>query len=306
MKKFIKHILIFGVALFGFLIVCDAVTTYAFHKKQTRKYAVWNDILHTDIDADVLIMGNSRAWGQYSTYILDSILHVNSYNIGMDGSAFNRQKVRYDIYRHYQHKKPLMMIQNVEDFTLNRSKGYEREQFMPYMMYPYFRHRIMEEEPFSFAERYVPMYRYYMNNFYEDYNKFDFPVYKGYGGEDKEWDGTELTKQQPYKETIDSVTYHMFEEYIEETKEEGIQLVLVFAPMYTKARELIQNHDEIHQLYRTLSAEYEIPFLDYSEWYLSGDTTYFYNAMHLNREGAELFSTQLAHDLDSLDVMNKK
>lgn len=303
MKMFIKHILIFGVALLGFLIVCDAVTTYAFHKKQTRKYAVWNDILHTEIDADVLIMGNSRAWRHYSPRILDSILSTSTYNLGIDGSCFNRQLVRYDIYRHYQNKKPKCIVQNVEYFTLDKTNGYEREQFMPYIMYPYFRQRIIENEPFDLAELFVPMYRYYMNNFYEDYNKFDFPVYKGYGGEDKEWDGTELAKQQPYKETIDSVTYNMFIEYIEQTKEENIQLVLVFAPIYTKVTELILNHEEIHQLYRSLSAEYEIPFLDYSEWYLSSDTTYFYNAMHLNREGAELFSTQLAHDLDSLGIV---
>lgn len=303
MKIFIKHILIFGVALLGFLIVCDAVTTYAFHKKQTRKYAVWNDILHTEIDADVLIMGNSRAWRHYSPRILDSILSTSTYNLGIDGSCFNRQLVRYDIYRHYQNKKPKYIVQNVEYFTLDKTNGYEREQFMPYIMYPYFRQRIIENEPFDLAELFVPMYRYYMNNFYEDYHKYDFSVYRGYEGEEGKWDGNELSKQKPYYERIDSVTYNMFIEYIEQTKEENIQLVLVFAPIYTKVTELILNHEEIHQLYRSLSAEYEIPFLDYSEWYLSSDTTYFYNAMHLNREGAELFSTQLAHDLDSLGIV---
>lgn len=303
MKKFIKHILLFSVALLGFLIVCDAITTYAFHKKQTRKYAAWNDILHTDIDADVLIMGNSRAWVQYSPYILDSILNVNSYNIGIDGSAFNRQKARYDIYRHYQHSKPKYIIQNVEYFTFKKTIGYEREQFMPYLMYPYFRQRIMEVEPFNFAERFVPMYRYYVNNFYEDYYDPDFDVYKGYGVKDQKFDGSELVKQQPYNEEIDSETYNMFVEYIEETKEEGIQLIFVYAPIYSKATELILNHEEIYQLYANLSEKYEIPFLDYSNWYVSSDTTYFYNAMHLNMEGAELFSTQLAHDLDSILVL---
>lgn len=305
MKKFIKHILLFGVALLGFLIVCDAVTTYAFHKKQTRKYAVWNDILHTDIDADVLIMGNSRAWVQYSPYILDSILNVRSYNVGIDGSAFNRQKARYDIYRYYKHSKPKYIIQNVEYFTFKKSIGYEREQFMPYLMYPYFRHRIMEEEPFSFAELFIPMYRYYMSNVYEEYTKYDPKLHKGYAGKNLEWDGSELAKQQPYFEEIDSVTYNMFVEYVEQTKKEGIQLIMVYAPIYTKATKLILNHEEIHQHYRTLSAKYNIPLLDYSNWYVSNDTTYFYNAMHLNWKGAELFSTQLAHDLDSLNLLKK-
>ena len=125
--------------------------------------------MHTDIDADVLIMGNSRAWCQYSPLILDSILGTNAYNLGLDGSCFDRQIARYDIYRHYQATKPKCIIQNVEYFTLGKTIGYEREQFMPYMMYPYFRQRICEVEPFKKLELYVPMYRYYKNNFYSYY-----------------------------------------------------------------------------------------------------------------------------------------
>ena len=36
MKRFLKNILIFSIALLGLLVVEDAATTYAFHKKTTR------------------------------------------------------------------------------------------------------------------------------------------------------------------------------------------------------------------------------------------------------------------------------
>ena len=304
MKKFLLHLLSFAIVLIVILTVVDLLVTYKFHQIETRKYGVWNDMIHSTIDADLLVMGNSRAWGQYSTYILDSMLHVNSYNIGIDGSAFNRQLVRYRVYRHYQ-KKPSLIIQNVEYFTLNRTYGYEREQFMPYLMYPYFRSCICKEEPFTFGELYVPMYRYFVNNVYDEYTKFDYPVYKGYGGEDKTWDGSSLATMQPYRQEIDSAVYELFIDYIEKTKNEGIQMILVFAPIYTKVNELIINRDEIKKIYQSLSAQYDIPFLDYSDWYVSNDTTYFYNAMHLNRQGAEVFSTQLALDIDSLEINGK-
>ena len=45
--------------------------------------------------------------------------------------------------------------------------------------------------------------------------------------------------------------------------------------------------------------KYDIPILDYTYMDICYDTTYFYNAMHLNALGADLFSEKLAHDLAS-------
>ena len=291
MKKFVLHIVYFAIALLVVLTLVDGVITYLYHQKDTRKYAVWNDILHKDINADVLIMGNSRAWCMYSTQIIDSVLHVNSYNIGMDGSCFNRQKMRYDIYRHYQRRKPDLIIQNVEFFTLGHNSGYEREQFMPYMMYPYFRSRVMQEESFSFAELHIPMYRYFMSNVYDDYNQFDYRLYKGFYAADREWDSSSsLEEIEPYNAVVDSATLHQFEEYIVQTKLENIRLVLVVAPIYNEATKVVLNNDEICRMYSDLSKRYGITLLDYTNIPLCDDTSFFYNGTHLNRRGAEIFS----------------
>lgn len=303
MKKFILHIIYFSIALLAVLTLVDGVVTYIYHHKETRKYSVWNDILHTDIDADMLIMGNSRAWGQYSPYILDSILHVNSFNIGMDGSCFNRQKIRYNIYRHYQRRKPDYIIQNVEFFTLERTVGYEHEQFMPYILYPFFRNEIMKEEPISIAELYIPMYRYYKSNVYDDYTKYDFPQYKGYFVADEEWDSSQLMKTTPYYAIVDTATLRMFDNFMAQMQKENIQLILVMAPMYKAAINVVLNNDEICKLYKDLASKYDVPLLDYSEISICSDTTYFRNATHLNKRGAEFFSLQLARDLDSLGIV---
>jgi hypothetical protein len=303
MKKFVLQICYFLVALGVILLITDIIISYKYHQKLTRKYVVWNDIVLKNLEADLIIMGNSRAKCQYDPYILDSILHINSYNLGMDGSAFNRQKARYDIYRHYQKVKPSYIIQNIEYFTLGHTIGYEREQFMPFMMYPYFRKRICEEESFSFGELYIPMYRYYMNNVYDDYFKTDDVLYKGYFGEDVEWNGDNLAKVKPYKELVDSTVKQMFIDYIIQTKEDSIQMVLVFAPIYKDVSIVVQNSQEISNLFRSISEQYDVPLLDYSNSCISQDTTYFFNAFHLNKRGTELFTTQLAHDLDSLGII---
>lgn len=53
-------------------------------------------------------------------------------------------------------------------------------------------------------------------------------------------------------------------------------------------------------LYREIADRNSFPFLDYSNDPICYDTLNFYNAMHLNARGANLFSAELAHDLNSL------
>ena len=302
MKRFIKNIILFGAILLGFLIVCDAITTYAFHQKRTRKYGIWNEIFHDEINADVLIMGNSRAWRQYSTAILDSVLGCNLYNVGIDGSCFNRQYIRYKMYRNYQLSKPRCIIQDVGCTTTGRTYGYDREQFMPYLMYSDFRACVKKEEPMSFGELYIPMYRYYVNNFYDEYVKFDFEVYKGYAPEIGEWEG-KSEDVKPFSADVDETTMEMFDRYVNEVLNDGIQLVFVFSPvLYVEVEKKILNFNEINQLFYDISEKYEIPILDYTTDKISYDPACFYNATHLNRRGAEMFSDKLAHDLDTLGI----
>lgn len=300
MKKFLQHIAYFSIAILAVLTLVDGVVTFQYHRKDTRKYAVWNDIKHKDLNADVLIMGSSRAWCMYSPVILDSVLGTNSYNLGIDGSSFDRQLARYDIYRHYQKAKPAYIIQNVEFSSLDKTIGYEREQFMPYMMYPYFRERIGKVEPFTCGELYIPMYRYYVNSFYEDYTNYDYSIKKGYYGNDRSWDGTKFDDIASYEANVDSLTLKLFEDFLANSKQEGITVILVIAPYYKGIEKKVQNLQEVHQIYYDLASQHDLPLLDYSKYSLSQDTEYFYNATHLNRKGAELFSVQLAHDLDSI------
>lgn len=48
---------------------------------------------------------------------------------------------------------------------------------------------------------------------------------------------------------------------------------------------------------------FELLFLDYTNDPICYDTAYFYNAMHLNARGANLFTEKLAHDIDSLNLI---
>ena len=58
-------------------------------------------------------------------------------------------------------------------------------------------------------------------------------------------------------------------------------------------------------MFDNIAKKYDIPILNYTYDSLSYDTLYFYNAMHLNKMGAEIFSTKLARDIDSRGILKK-
>ena len=105
--------------------------------------------------------------------------------------------------------------------------------------------------------------------------------------------------------TPNETSLRMFDEYLSKAKAEGIKVVFVYAPQYIGATNKISNLDKMYKQYREFSDKYNIPILDYTYMDICYDTTYFYNAMHLNKRGAEIYSDSLANDIKRLNILGK-
>ena len=90
------------------------------------------------------------------------------------------------------------------------------------------------------------------------------------------------------------------DEFLSDCEREGILVVLVCPPVYFEARGLIHNREEILEIYRSLAQKHGIEFIDYSYDPICNDIKYYYNSQHMNKLGAELFSTQFAETLAQL------
>ena len=76
---------------------------------------------------------------------------------------------------------------------------------------------------------------------------------------------------------------------------------MVYTPIYYLVETNYEDYyDTIMDYYYAISEKYNVPILDYRTLPMCYDTTYFYEGSHINRLGTEIFSTQLAHDLDSI------
>lgn len=302
MKKFVNRVCIFSsiVLLLGTII--DIGYSEVLIHSNERRFESWYDLMHGKINADVVINGNSRAWVQFCPQIIDSVLETNSYNLGFNGSTINRQIRKYRLFRKYN-KPPKLIIQNIGWSSLRYEVGYEREQFFPYFLDPYIRKEFYETEPVSLVEKYVPLVRY-RGVFNLKYLKSQ-PRYleKGYRGSDRVWDGKQFSKIDSLLFSYNKLTVEMFDDFLHEVTDEGIKVLFVYAPMYKGVTAKITNLNEVYMLYQEIANKYNIPILDYTNMKICSDTTYFYNAMHLNRKGAELFSDSLANDIKHLHLI---
>jgi hypothetical protein len=77
----------------------------------------------------------------------------------------------------------------------------------------------------------------------------------------------------------------------------------VYAPEYIEGQIFTKNRDEVLSLYTKYSHKYNIPFYDYSTDAISYQKKYFYNTNHLNKMGAELFTTKLIDTLKRLTII---
>lgn len=311
MKKFLKHIVIFAAILFVIAGGIDVFITHKLHQLESSPFANWNDIYRTEINSDVLIMGSSRAYVQINPQIIDSILNVNSYNLGANGRLVDAQILKYHVFRQKQNVVPKLIIYEVHAGTMDISNKYERIQYTPYLYDPYLWLLTHQHEDFTIADGIIPLWRYLDYNTEimsimrneSAYCKDKYKLAKGFRGNDKEWNGEEFKKRKTISYNKNPEAMQLFDDFLAECKQENIKVVLVMAPYYIGATKKVKDYAGMQKMFSGYAEKYDYGFLDYTYDSISYDTTYFYNAMHLNRTGATLFSEKLAHDIDSLNVL---
>ena len=308
MRRFLTKLAITVAALFVLAYGLDWLITSNLRHSDARMFHTYNAILNDSLRCDALVMGSSRGQVQYSTRIIDSITGLDSYNLGVDGRCIDAEVTMYNFYRRHC-PKPRLIIQNIDWGTLQMSNGYEREQYLPYIRKDkQLFMEIKEREGFTWADRWLPLVRYAGRHEAVKEGlglpaKMARPqnIDKGFIATDKEWDGSTFRAIDTLGFTVNAAAAELFDRYLGQCRQEGIEVVMVYAPFYIGATEKMGSAaDSMFAFYRRLADKYDCHILDYTHDSLSLDTLNFYNAGHLNRRGAELFSLRLARDLKNL------
>ena len=159
MKVFLQRVLLFFLLMAIVAVLADLCVSSGLRKTERGHFYTMNALMNQRMNADIVILGNSRAAGSYHPVVLDTILHVDSRNLGVSGQPFGISWLRWQLYRR-KNISPKLLIVNIDYDELRIiTNGFEREQYYPYLsdtlVKPY-----LDLYGFSWADKHVPMFRY--------------------------------------------------------------------------------------------------------------------------------------------------
>lgn len=309
MVQFIYKCIKFFSAIVIVSSLLDIFVSNQLEKSRIDELSVWNDIYSGSINADLVIHGSSRAWVHFDSKIISDSLNLKVYNLGIDGHNFWLQCFRHSELLKYN-KTPEFVIVSVDAYTFyKRPDLYESTQFLPYML----NNKAIEEATnsylgFSFLDYHLPLVRYYGRsdaviqafNVFNNLEISNSVRVKGYKGQNRVWEtGGENLEiiMHGYRLEPDRKTIDLFDKFLDDCSENNVKVILVYTPEFYYYQHYLLNREEIFDMFKYFSEKYSIPFYDYSNDSISYDKKRFYNSLHLNKDGAELFTKKLLFNL---------
>ena len=299
MKKYLLHILLFFVIVAAVDVSVGAFGRYLQGHAKGGSTRQFDDLVMKDRH-DVLILGSSRAHHHYDAPFLRDTLGVDVYNAGFDGNGVVlADGVLEMVLNRY---KPQLVLFDVEpDFDVNvYEKDNHHTRYIKNLK-PYYREGGVSEiiKDVSMDEwRKVQsgLIRYNTeilgmavdNLIDRGMERRGFQSLSGKMEKDPE-------PKAPKKEELDPFKLAYVEKLIVLCQSNDVPLVLVGSPKYGKT------DSEALRPVKDIANKYEVPFLDYyADPSFMAHKEWFKEPMHLNSEGARVFSKLIAQDISEL------
>lgn len=274
-------------------------------------YNEWYEIMHSKINAEIIIQGSSTARIQISPEYLEQQFKLSAYNMGISGATFPFELYKFNEYIKLN-KKPRYIIQVIDANTLTHAIDVDFVQFIPYLNYDLvnkFRNHIL----FTEKDLYIPLFKYShrigavtagLDHLF-DKNVQSIGTYKGFQTYNGHYNKSLIDKMlknstkgffAPFNDTI----YRQFIHFADYCKKRKISLIMVYAPAQADFQKKLLNNDSVANWYRKIAKRYDFKFFDYSNNLLSRDTSMYLDYFHLNNKGVKLFNEALVKDLKTV------
>lgn len=312
MRKFILKILIIFAITLVISYPLDVFISTNLKKSShiaSDEFSTWNAIIDGNLNSEMYIYGSSRGCFHFNPIIIEDSLGMPVYNLGINGHTFNIEYLRHKLALKYN-KSPKYIILSLEPSALSKGNLFNQDQFLPYMLWDRTFYKYMSKfKGFVFLDYTIPLIRYYGNlkmineairmylNPKVNNNKIRI---KGYEGKDMVWSSdfdNAKKRLKEYEIEIDNSTYDLFLQFLKECQQQNIKVILVYSPIYIDGQKFIKNQNDIIKIYQNIANEYNLEYLDYTQDSICYNKNYFYNAMHLNKTGAEIFTKNISHIL---------
>lgn len=303
MKKFI--ILLF--ALFAILAGIDIATGLVFDKltlSAKRGYTGRNEFIADKLHDPMLVFGSSRSVHHYDPQVLADSLGVPCYNCGQDGMGIITFYGRFKLLT--ARYTPRLIIYDVTtDFDLRRNDNVTYLTWLkPYYNRPGIDSIFWHVEPTERVKMLSNMFRYngkalqiITDNKPGDDNDDalkGFVPLDGIMTYDKEEDATKTQVD------FDPVKLYYISRLVKDCSAKGIRLVFAISPLYNS----VKQPDAYLADFLTLARKQNVPVINhYYDTRFATNKNLFQDTYHMNRSGAEIYTSILAHEIKQLHLL---
>ena len=303
MRKFLLQIVLFWVIIcIVHIMPCIVFENMAKSCTDKGPYARINEVIQmAGVDADLVVLGNSRAEGGYDTAVMNGMSGLKCLNLGNSGYPFDY--VYHIMYENYikQNKKPKYIIVEVGPWCFfDHVSPIYTIQMLPYINRPEFKFYIDLCPQLSKADKML-LFRY----FGKQRKVMEEIVYLKRPVDRKKETKTSWCKDyfgKPQRLEQRKSTVELFASFLEESKAQGIDVILVCSPLHVDDGLRYFDMDGFWDIVRYCNKGKGFPMVTYQD-YFGNDTTLFSDPAHLNDAGKRLFTAKLMHDLDSVGII---
>lgn len=297
MKKFLVHLLLFVICIVAIDQIGGRVLLNLYFNVKKNYPAKLQHAAH-DGTEDVFIYGSSRAFRHYNPDIISEESGMTTFNAGTQGNGVLFAYGLYLVQR--EHHIPKVALVDVF-YEYDQTKRFANTRFID-LLKPFYGESPALRE---YLKRIDPWTVLTMNSMLYRTNSQLFSILKNQKASKNFENGFDPLPAAPspindertkiYEETeLDTSKVHVMEDMIEQMKNDGVRVILVFSPIWhnTEGFEYKENIVEI-------AKKHQVEFWDFTSFdSLKADD--FHDLGHLNGAGADKFSHFLGRRLKNI------
>ncbi|WP_293872265.1 hypothetical protein [Flavobacterium sp.] len=302
MKKFFIYLLVFGLLFFVF----DKIFLFFINISPSKEVDKRLELVLTGkINKDVIILGSSKSSRDIIASQLEKEIHHSVYNLSYPGSniEFHEFLLRALTTFNKSPKMVILTVDNPIEFLPDSLINFRLDRLYPLVKYDYVSEELVDRnEKNALLSKLFVLHRMTKANFDIRQKKFtalDSLLYDGsmpisFQKTNEDWNKTVNNVSYPIKNET-KVKQDCFYKIIAICKQKNIKLFLISPPMYKgvnpefKKRmiELTGTNANFYE-YNTTNPTYK-------------DKRYYFDLNHLNKNGAFIFTTEIATYLKSFN-----
>ena len=308
MKKFLVNIVLFIVIAWILLLAMDYAITSGLHKRTDYVQEVWNDVMDSTVNPDLVVLGNCVAAHDHNPRILDSVLGVDSYVFAMSNLTFPYHNFMWSMLKKYHPQLPKMVVLALDysDLCVREAKSnMENEQFLSLMHDKDARRFLLQYGGYNWLDAYVPCYRYWGHHKRIKYGFFNFiglnkyagtpEHYKGFQGLDEPYNAHREWFDGDFEQPVEQEVVDMLDSFLADCHSCGVEVLMVLPPISYELSDRVSNDEEVYKVYDSLAHTHGVECIRYvAPHELSMDTNHFESPNHLNARMADVYTLDLA------------